>query len=323
MTIIPWHQAVITQFHQQLSHGLQGHAYLIGMHQGYGGVELAQKLAQQALCHSQSGHSQSDHLSTAAGACGFCKPCQLFEAGNHPDFYKIEADGNQIKVDQIRELCQKLTATAQQGGKRVAIIPHCERLNTAAANALLKTLEEPGKDTLLLLQTDTPGRLIATISSRCQRLHFQLPNLQQIQLWLQQALQGTPQEHQLTHDVTWCLPVMGGPIELLSALQSERYNELIQFRKDWIESLSSGHLCASLSSIDQKQVSDVLQVLYLVLRQKLLKQKNANALINAKISDFAAKVMLRYHELTMMPNMNYMAIFQSLILEYQMLNQSK
>ncbi len=314
MTIIPWHQAVIAQFNQQLSGGLQGHAYLIGMHQGYGGIELTQKLAQQALCSSKSGSS-----STKLGACGFCKPCQLFEAGNHPDFYMVEADGNQIKVDQIRELCQSLTATAQQGGKRVAVISHCERLNTAAANALLKTLEEPGKETLLLLQTDTPGRLIATISSRCQRLHFQLPDLPQIQQWLQNALVELQQEP-INHDVTWCLPVMGGPIELLSALQSDRYNKLVQFRKGWIESLSSGHLCASLSNIDQKQVSDMLKVLYLVLRQKLIKQKNADALINAKISDFSAKVMLRYHELTMMPNINYMAIFQSLILEYQSLN---
>ncbi|MCG9696994.1 DNA polymerase III subunit delta' [Shewanella sp. Isolate11] len=305
MNVIPWHQAVIAQFSQQLNSGLQGHAYLVGMHQGYGGIELTQTLAKLALCLSPE----------STGACGQCKPCQLFAAGSHPDFYVVEADGNQIKVDQIRELCQSLTATAQQGGKRVAIIYHAERLNTAAANALLKTLEEPGKDTLLLLQTDTPGRLVATISSRCQRLHFKLPNIAEIQQWLQQ-------HHQLSADVTWCLPVMGGPTELLSALQSERYADLIHLRKQWVQSLSSGHLCASLSNIDQKQVSDALKVLYLVLRQKLIKQKSADALINAKISDFAAKVMTTYHELSMMPNMNYMAIFQSFILEYQSLNKS-
>lgn len=305
MNFIPWHKSVIEQFSLQLSAGLHGHAYLVGMHQGYGGFELSLTLAQVALCKQP----------TAGGPCGHCKACQLFLAGNHPDFYKVEADGNQIKVDQIRELCQRLTSTAQQGGKRVAVIKNCERLNVAAANALLKTLEEPGKETLLLLQTDTPSRLMATISSRCQRLHFNLPVASEVQQWILEHVE-------LKSDVTWCLPVMGGPIELLVALQSERYSLLIQLRKDWIQSLSSGHLCANLTNIDQKQVSDALKVLYLVLRQKLIKQKSADALINVKITTFAAKVMATYHELNMMPNINFMAIFQSFILEYQSLTTS-
>ncbi len=306
MVNIPWLTPVIAQFSQQLTTGLQGHAYLVGMHQGYGGVELAQALAYTALCQHPS----------SQGPCGHCKPCQLTLAGTHPDFYQVEADGNQIKVDQIRDLCQRLTSTAQQGGKRVAVIKNCERLNVAAANALLKTLEEPGQQTLLLLQSDTPSRLMATISSRCQRLHFKLPVAQEVQAWLSE-------HYELSGDVSWCLPVMGGPIELLAALQSQRYAELLQLRKDWIQSLSSGHLCANFTHIEQKQVSDALKVLYLVLRQKLVKQKNADALVNVKITRLAAQVMARYHELNMMPNVNVMAIFQSFILEYQSLTQEQ
>lgn len=305
MTSIPWHQSVIAQFSQQVNRGLQGHAYLVGMHQGYGGFELSLSLAQIALCQQPS----------AAGPCGHCKACRLYLAGSHPDFYHVEADGNQIKVDQIRELCQRLTSTAQQGGRRVAVIKHCERLNVAAANALLKTLEEPGKETLLLLQTDTPSRLMATISSRCQRLHFRLPVTSEVQKWV-------AEQHELKSDVTWCLPVMGGPIELLAALRSERYDQLLQFRQDWIQSLSSGHLCANFTTIDQKQVSDAIKVLYLVLRQKLIKQKNTDAIINVKITTFATKVMATYHELNMMPNVNFIAVFQSFILEYQSLTTS-
>ncbi|MCE9678345.1 DNA polymerase III subunit delta' [Shewanella sp. AS1] len=302
---LPWHQGVIAQFSRQLSAGLQGHAYLVAMHQGYGALELTEQLAQSALCTEP----------TQQGGCGQCKSCHLFLAGNHPDYHKVEADGQQIKVDQIRQLCQELSSTAQQGGRRIAVIQHCERLNTAAANALLKTLEEPGRETLLFLQTDTPSRLMSTISSRCQRLHFQLPSTAEILQWLQQ-------QYPLEHDVTWCLSTVGGPVELLSALESKRYEQLVQLRKDWIQSLSSGHLCANLTHVDQKQVSDALKVLFLVLKQKLIKQKQYDAVINAKITDFATKVMATYHELKMMPNVNYMAIFQMFILEYQSITQA-
>ncbi|WP_033539549.1 MULTISPECIES: DNA polymerase III subunit delta' [Shewanella] len=303
--LLPWLTEPTASFCHQLMTGQQGHAYLLGIHQGYGGMELAQTLAQAALCTA----------TTTTGGCGVCKSCQLFAAGNHPDFYHLEADGNQIKVDQVRELCQKLTATAQQGGMRVAVLKNCERLNTAAANALLKTLEEPGKQTLLLLQSDTPSRLMATISSRCQRLHCQLPSRQEVQTWLNE-------QFSLERDVTWCLPVVGGPVELLSTLKDERYETLVSLRKAWIQSLSSGHLCANLTNINEKQVSDALKVLYVVLRQKLVKQKNADALINIKITKFAAEVMETYHSLSMMPNVNFMAVFQAFILEYQSLTTS-
>lgn len=195
------------------------------------------------------------------------------------------------------------------------MIKNCERLNTAAANALLKTLEEPGRETLLLLQSDTPSRLMATISSRCQRLHCQLPSREAVQEWL-------AAQFSLTSDVTWCLPVVGGPVDLLTALNDGRYEALIGLRKAWVQSLSSGHLCANLTNIDEKQVSDALKVLYVVLRQKLVKQKNADALINIKITKFAAKVMETYHSLSMMPNVNFMAVFQAFILEYQSLTTS-
>ncbi|MBO6226629.1 MAG: DNA polymerase III subunit, partial [Shewanella sp.] len=150
---LPWLEGPRQAFLAQLTRQKMPHAQLVGIDSAYGGELLSVFMARAAMCLQP----------TPAGACGFCKSCQLFDAGNHPDFYHIAADGNQIKVDQIRELCTRLTATAQQSGMRVAIIHHSERLNSAAANALLKTLEEPGKDTLLILQSDTPARLMATV----------------------------------------------------------------------------------------------------------------------------------------------------------------
>lgn len=302
MLDIPWLKPVVKDFCVQLKSQHVGHAYLVGVHMGYGGESLTLAMAKAALCQTL----------TIEGACGFCKDCLLVEANNHPDLYHLVADGNQIKVDQVRELCQKLTFTSQQGGRRVAVISQCEKLNLAAANALLKTLEEPGKDTLLLLQSDTPSRLMATLNSRCQRVHFQFPNMDEIKAWLGQSLD-------VKSDVTWCLPVMGGPLELASALKDQRYEQLLQLRRDWTQSLSSGHLCANLININEKQVSDAMRVLYLILRQKLVKQTQLDALLRVKISELAAKIMNTYHKLSVMPNVNSLALFQGFILEYKKL----
>ncbi|MGL5390937.1 MAG: DNA polymerase III subunit delta', partial [Shewanella sp.] len=233
----------------------------------------------------------------------------------HPDLYQIHADGHQIKVDQIRELCSRLTATAQQSGRRVAIIYHSERLNTAAANALLKTLEEPGKQTLLILQSDTPARLMATITSRCQRLPFVAPTPQLIKDWLSQQCQ-------VQEDVTWCLSVVGGPLMLAESLHSDgtqpsRYQSLLQLRKDWAHSLSSGHLSGSLLMVSEQQIIDVLKVLFLLLRQVLLKNAQPDAYVRAQIGELAANVMGMCHSLSTMPTVNYLGLCQSYVLEYR------
>lgn len=302
---LPWldmpRQAFLTQLQ---SHQIP-HAQLVGIDSAYGGELLSVFMARAAMCLQPK----------AVGACGLCKSCQLFDAGNHPDFYQIEADGNQIKVDQIRELCTRLTATAQQSGRRVALIHHSERLNSAAANALLKTLEEPGKETLLILQSDTPARLMATISSRCQRLPFAAPSKALIKNWLMQQCQ-------IQEDVTWCLSVVGGPLTLANSLVAEgtqpsRYQVLLQFRKDWAQSLSSGHLCASLLTISELQIIDALKVLYLLLRQILLKNSHQDAFIQAQIGNLAAKIMGMCHNLSTMPTVNYLGLCQSYVLEYK------
>lgn len=305
MNRFPWLDAISEHCFSQLVNQTLGHAYVVDLHPGYGANEFIQAFAAAALCLSPN----------VQGACGQCKSCLLMNAGNHPDFYQVAPDGNQIKVDQIRSLCQDLVSTAQQGGRRVAVINYSEKMNQAAANALLKTLEEPGEGTLLILQSSQPAHLLATITSRCQRLHITLPDAAQINAWLQQ-------QYQVKQDATWCLPVVGGPLDLAQALQEGRYQSLLQLRKDWIESLSSGHLCANLMSIDEKQVSDAHKVLYLVLRQKLLKTPNIDALLAANIVELSTLVMKTCHELSLMPNINALGLFQNYLARYNQLTGS-
>ncbi|MCL1123454.1 DNA polymerase III subunit delta' [Shewanella surugensis] len=298
--VVPWIDKALSQFCLRLKQNNYGHAYLIGLEKGYGGDLLGLDMAKSLLCDK----------ATARGGCGFCKACQLFEANNHPDFYLIKADGHQIKVDQIRDLCQRLTATAQQGGRRVALLLNSERLNIAAANALLKTLEEPGKETVLLLQSDTPSRLMATISSRCQRMDVPLPTLIEIKSWLKQ-------QADVLQDVTWCLPVVGGPIALAHSLKAGEYARLLCWRKAWAQSLSSGRLSNELMNLDEQQVLDAINILFLVLKQKLIKQVDLDAMIRMKIVDFSTHIMQQYHQLKIMPNINIPALFKGFIADYQ------
>ena len=299
---MPWLSDAKARFMQQLHSAQMPHALLLGLSQGYGGMKLAEDIAAAALCSEP----------TARGDCGHCKSCQLVLAGNHPDFHLLEADGKQIKVDQVRALCQDLTSTAQQGGRRVALIAQSERLNQAAANALLKTLEEPGQGTLIILQTDSTAGLLPTISSRCQRVQVKLPDNSAIQSWLAQQLP-------LPADVTWCLPVVGGPLKLAEVLQSDRYQTLLDYRRDWRASLLTGHLCASLLTVGEEQISDVLRVLYLVLHRELLTTEGEDPLLRARIATLAAKVMDTCNRLSQMPSVNYLALCQNYVLEYKRL----
>jgi DNA polymerase-3 subunit delta' len=110
----------------------------------------------------------------------------LLTAQAHPDWYWLapEEAGKAIKIDQIRDLVERMAQTAQQGGRKVAAIAPAEAMNRNAANALLKTLEEPAGSTLLMLISDAPGRLLPTIRSRCQRLDFPVPARSEALNWL-------------------------------------------------------------------------------------------------------------------------------------------
>ncbi|MGZ9898490.1 DNA polymerase III subunit delta' [Shewanella gaetbuli] len=315
----PWLVAPYQQFCHLCCQDKHSHAQLIAVDMALGGVALVNSMAKSALCINK----------TQGGACGHCKACLLCDAGNHPDLHRIQSDGAQIKVDQIRQLCQSLTHTAQQSGARVAIIEHAERMNIAAANALLKTLEEPGEDTLLLLQTDTVANLLPTITSRCQKVAFKAPSTQQILVWLEaQNLLPAADEQGKRHDVTWCLSVVGGPIKLAESLHNNHYQQLLDYRKDWAKSLQSGHLHDSLLKLTDLQLIDALKVLYLYLRQYVVKSninltdsadKSArlNPLIQSRIIALAGEVMAMSHKLSTTANVNTQALCQKYVLQFK------
>lgn len=118
--------------------------------------------------------------------CETCHACHLVKAQSHPDLLWVEPSdtGQMIKVDQIRELVLKVNETSMQGGLRIIILNPAHAMNMMAANALLKTLEEPAPHNLFILISDQPLRLPATISSRCQKIVFHKPSNEIAHAWL-------------------------------------------------------------------------------------------------------------------------------------------
>lgn len=162
--IYPWQQALWSQLGGRAQHA---HAYLLYGPAGIGKRALAEHWAAQLLCQRPA----------AAGACGECKACQLLAAGTHPDYFVLEPEEAEkpIRVDQVRDLVGFVVQTAQLGGRKVVLLEPAEAMNVNAANALLKSLEEPSGDTVLLLISHQPSRLLPTIKSRCVQQACPLP----------------------------------------------------------------------------------------------------------------------------------------------------
>lgn len=182
--IYPWTKPAWEQLIKRHRAGRMPHALLITGLPGIGKLDLAQSLVDSLLCQQPVQDGQ---------ACGQCKSCQLMAAATHPDAFSVTLanDKKQIGIDQIRELGAQLALSSQMSGFRTAIISPAASMTHAAANSLLKTLEEPGANSVILLVTSEPARLPATVRSRCQTVKLPIAEQDQAQQWLQQ--QGVEQ----------------------------------------------------------------------------------------------------------------------------------
>jgi DNA polymerase-3 subunit delta' len=126
--------------------------------------------------------------------CGTCASCRLLSVDTHPDHHRIhlEEDASQIKVEQVRELLEPLSFKSYRGGYKIGVIEDAETLNTHAANAFLKTLEEPSADTVLIMIARPNHRLPVTILSRCLRLGLRVPPHAEAIAWLDEHCAKRP-----------------------------------------------------------------------------------------------------------------------------------
>ncbi|MCU7798817.1 MAG: DNA polymerase III subunit delta' [gamma proteobacterium symbiont of Lucinoma myriamae] len=164
------------------------HALLLSGVAGIGKKQLAFHLARGLLCQSPQENPQTGQIEPCQqhDSGNACRSCQLFSAATHPDLYHVTTpvDKKIIPVDDIRTLIQWSVLSSQLGGKKVIIIEPAEAMNPNASNSLLKTLEEPVADTIIILLTNKKQALLPTIRSRCRTIDIALPDNQSTLLWL-------------------------------------------------------------------------------------------------------------------------------------------
>jgi DNA polymerase-3 subunit delta' len=250
------------------------HAILFSGHQGTGKRAFADHLAAWLLCQ----HRQP------LQACGECSSCQWLKADTHPSLLRIsretDAKGKQsqfIKIDQIRSLMPFVQQTGE--GRRVIVIEPAEALNIAAANALLKTLEEPSERVTLILIADQSLQLPATIRSRLQQYKVGLVDAPQ-------ALSYMMQVGQMTEDKAKLLLALSGgaPLNALKLNQQNTFQSRADWLKDWQKLTQQQLLPMSCSSQWQKRLSlfEFLEVLQWMLRD-IIAQHVGQAVIQSDL----------------------------------------
>lgn len=233
---------------QQISKLRAGHfpqSLLIVGPSGQGKAAFVRQLAKFALCSSAQ---------KASAACGQCSECLIFEAGGQADWMEIRRaeDKKEILIDQIRGFCADIQLTANNNTVgRFALIHQADRLNNAAANALLKTLEEPPRGAHILLTAEQVSRIPATIRSRCSRLMMPRANAQQARDFLGEAFSDVPDS----------LIQRIGPVALLE--QKEQLKDLLGQQKLWADVLDGikhdRDPIKAASSIDEQYFDDFLR----------------------------------------------------------------
>ncbi len=158
------HRAQVAALARLVLRGTPGHAYLFEGPEGVGKDVVAQALLARLACMQPDANNPDP--------CGRCPSCAAFNRGDHPDVTRLERDGATIKIDQVRAAVKRLRYEPVVGAVKGLIVESAELLREEAANAMLKTLEEPSGQTVFILVTSKPQLLLDTIRSRCQVLRF-------------------------------------------------------------------------------------------------------------------------------------------------------
>jgi len=221
------HEHAIDRLRRTLAAQQIRHAYLFTGPKHIGKTLLARRFAQTLLCTSSP-----DPRIAPQGPCNVCLSCRKVMHGNHPDLHIIARapDKQFILIEQIRALQSDSARKTLEGWRNIFIIQGAHEMNLQAANCLLKTLEEPEPDVVLLLTTPDPGLLLPTVLSRVQPVPMHLLTTMQIQAALEQHWEVEPKEAALT--AALAAGRMGW------AVQAIEDDEMLAERKEQLETLT-------------------------------------------------------------------------------------
>jgi DNA polymerase-3 subunit delta' len=272
------HQQIIDGLRAARAHDRVPHAYMFCGPEGIGKSLVATAFA-QLLCCAEANESDD--------ACGQCRTCRLIAEKRHPDLITLEPQGAFIKISQVREVTKMLRFPPVEAPYRIVMIEPAETLHPAAANALLKTLEEPSPRNIFILVTAQPHAILATIRSRTQQIRFSLLQRSVVSQWLIDNKELAPG---VAAEVA---AISGGSIGAAADLADP---ELEILRKHWLAQLrelaamSTGQVidAAEKLAAEKTNIPTILDVMRLAIRDLALKSVGApgNALT---FREFAAE----------------------------------
>jgi DNA polymerase-3 subunit delta' len=229
---LPWQLPLVDRLVELKRDGKLPHALLVELRTSVSSEAFGWYLVNALICDDDASNEP----------CGQCKPCNLMMANNHPDVsfttlqendksHKLNKD---IKIDQIRSLIHQISLTDSLQGGKFALVYPAEKMNQAAANSLLKTLEEPSDKSTLILLTHHSSRLPVTIRSRCQSWVVQAPDIDQARDWLKGNLPG--------NDANRYLELAGNDPQLAAQLAAEGYADSVESFRNSLAQVMRGEL---------------------------------------------------------------------------------
>lgn len=241
------------------------HAYIFSGPDAIGKKTLALAFTQALIC---------ENMDEKTGGCGHCASCRKMISGNHPDVHVLETQAQFIRIDAIRGIQEQMTFKPLEGRRRVFLIDEADKMNEQAANALLKTLEEPTADNILLLVTARPYWLPQTILSRCRHVRLNPLPVETVARFLTEQKQMDPSKASVLASLS------GGAIGGALDLDSE---DMIAFRAELGRLLDRATLSNPLSLLalasflgqDKKEIQQGLTILKSYFRDALIYKETA------------------------------------------------